>query len=346
MKAAPQIRARRVHGERTRFPSRGVTDTGSRSTLPLLLGGVKSYLRFGRPYSMAALPVDATYAYAVWMRHVQVLAALGVNGPLSDVVEIGPGNSAATGICAILSGARTYTGLDVLDHLANDQVVRLLRETEVLFASRASIPGSDQFPNLRPVPAQHGFPRAALSRLFASDERASEPPASLRQDVELIATGGRRGQRLRFHCPWSPASLAAASVDLVFSHAVLQEIPHDDTNSPLQQTFDANFTWLRPGGIASHQIDMAMYGCEPWNVHWTWSDTRWTLIRGRRENFPNREPLSTYVTLARRAGFAILAARVDEATGAPRHALQPRFAGLPDLERRARSVHLVLQRPA
>ena len=317
-----------------------------RSTLPLVLGGVKSYLRLGRRYSMAGSPVDAKYAYAVWMRHVQRLAALGVNGPLNDVVEIGPGNSAATGICAILSGARSYTGLEVLDHLAADQVVRLLRETTTLFASHASIPGVDHFPKMRPVPVSLAFPAAALSRLFGHDERATDRQELLRQDVDLIATGGRRGQLLRFHCPWSPASIAAASVDLIFSQAVLQEIPHDDTNSRLQQTFHANFSWLRPGGVASHQIDLGMYGFEPWNVHWSWSDFRWTLIRGRRENFPNREPLSTYVTLARRAGFTIVAAQVDEETGVPARELQPRFAALPELERRARCLHLVLQRPA
>ena len=323
-----------------------MSDAASPSTLPLVLGGVKSYLRLRRRYSMAALPVDATYAYAVWMRHVQLLAALGVSGPLHDVVEIGPGNSAATGICAILSGARSYTGLDVLDHLAADQVVRLLRETTTLFSSRASIPGVDQFPKMRPVPANVDFPAAALSTLFGNDGRAAALPELLRHDVELISTGGRRGQLLRFHCPWSPATLAAASVDLIFSQAVLQEIPHDDTNSRLQQTFHANFSWLRPGGVASHQIDLGMYGCEPWNVHWSWSDFRWTLIRGRRENYPNREPLSTYVALARRAGFTILAAQVDEETGVPVRELQPRFAALPEIERRARCLHLVLQRPA
>lgn len=295
---------------------------------------------------MDAVPVDAEYAYAVWMRHIQLLAALGVNGPLHDVVEIGPGNSAATGICAILSGARTYAGLDVLDHLAGDQAARLLNETELLFASRASIPGVDRYPRLRPVPVHVEFPGTALLRLFANTAQAAAVAELLRRDVERISTGGRRGQLLQFHCPWSPTSLGAASVDLIFSQAVLQEISHADTNSRLQQTFNANFSWLRPGGVASHQIDMGMYGCEPWNVHWSWSDLRWKVIRGRRENFPNREPLSTYVTLAQRAGFTILAAQVDEATGVPERQLQPRFAALPEIERRARGVHLVLQRPA
>ena len=340
------MRSSRIRVERTRFQPRAVTDAGRPSTLPLILGGVKSYLRAGRRYSMAGAHVDARYGYAVWMRHVQLLAEVGVNGPLHDVVEIGPGNSAATGLCAILSGARSYTGLDVLDHLAADQAARLLRETALLFASHASIPGVAEFPKVRPVPANVDFPAASLSRLFGYDARAAAVPNLLRADVEALATGERHGRVLRFHCPWSPATLAAASVDLIFSQAVLQEISHNDTNSRLEQTFHANFGWLRPGGVASHQIDLGMYGFEPWNVHWSWSDFRWSLICGRRENFPNREPLSTYVALAQRAGFTILAAQVDEETGISKRELQPRFAALPEIERRARCLQLVLQRPA
>jgi hypothetical protein len=305
----------------------------------LILGGIKSLLP-GRPsYRMPSSRIDARYGYAVWMRHLCALAAHGFAGPFREVVELGPGDSVATGISAVLSGAHHYVGLDVIDHVARAEAPRQLAELEAMFEQRASVPGPEEFPHLYPALDD----RARHSPAVTADPSTSTLHA-LAADVAAIARGEPGGGALRYLVPWRFDSIAAGTADLVLSQAVLQEIPHGRRHSALRDTLQATAAWLRPGAVASHQIDLGMYDAEPWNVHWSWSDATWALVRGRRENYVNREPLSTYVRTAEAVGLEVVAVDTVESEGVADAALAPRYAALPAYERRTRAAHLILRR--
>jgi hypothetical protein len=83
---------------------------------------------------------------------------------------------------------------------------------------------------------------------------------------------------------------------------------------------------------------------EPWNVHWTWSDLTWTMVRGRRSNFVNREPLSTYLSVIEACGLSLVDVVADEVAGVSDERLSPRFRSLPEPERRTRNVYLVVRK--
>jgi hypothetical protein len=308
----------------------------------LFLGGLKSFLPWRREYSMSETPVDARYGYAVWLRHVAMLEKVGVRGPFSTVVELGPGNSVATGICTILSGSTHYIGLDVIRHVAHRSGMSVFRELERLFDAREPIPGPEAYPMVRPILDDYGFPDSVPERITGGG--ASARDASLLEDLDAIAAGADGGATLRYIVPWTSHSIPPGTVDLIFSQAALQEVAHDVARSPLRDTIEATARWLKPGGVASHQVDFGFYGLEPWNVHWTWYDWTWKLLRGRRDNFVNREPLSTYVSLMKESGLSIVAIVPDELQGAPDDSLRPRFRALPEKERRSRSAHLVVQK--
>jgi hypothetical protein len=312
----------------------------------LLLGGIKSFLPARSAYTMSTAPVDARYGYSVWMRHMAMLNAAGVQGPFPHVVEMGPGNSVATGVCALLSGAATYTGLDVLDHLAVDQAVRVADDVAALFHQRAAIPGNDQYRYLQPDPPSLAFPHAALLAFSGGAPLDANRVVAVRRDIDALVRGTRAGTALRYVFPWREDMIPAGSADLIFSQACLEEILHGTQRSPLRDAFQTMFAWLRPGGVTCHQIDLGMYGLEPWNVHWSWSDITWTLVRGRRDNFVNREPLSTYTALAESVGFEILSTSVRKVHGVPEAALASRFKRLPDVDKTASGVHVILRRPA
>ena len=314
------------------------------STLRLLLTGVKSYLPSGTEYTMSTRRVDPAYGYAVWLRHCASLAKHGIRGPFPSVVELGPGNSMATGVSAILSGSSRYTGLDVLQHMAHDKNLSVLDEVAELFRSRQPIPGDAVYPNLRPLLANYEFPAEALGSQGLAATTDADRLAALRRDIEVIGRGGIGGEALRYYCPWTADSVAPESADLVITQAVLQEIPHGARRSPLRETIMAIARWLRPGGIGTHQVDMGLYGLEPWNAHWTWSDVTWTLVRGRRSNFVNREPLSTYLHLMRECGLSVVAVDALEETGVPEERLAPRFKVLDETDRRTRSALVILRK--
>jgi len=310
-----------------------------------MLGGIKSFLPARSSYSMRSSTVDTRYGYALWLRHVLAMSEQGIMGPFNSVVELGPGNSVATGVCAVLSGAHSYAGIDVLDHIARDQAQRVFQEALQLFHDKAAIPGGDEFANLCPQPSSLSFPEEALQAFAPNGNGGATHAETLREDIGSITGGKSAGKHLRYVFPWSPSSVASGSADLIFSQAVLEEIPHQAADSPLEGAFVTMREWLRPGGVASHQIDLGMYGHAPWNIHWTWSDLTWKLIRGRRDNFVNREPLSTYIALAESVGLEIVSVGITERTGVPDSALRSRFRRLSEVDKTASGAHLVLRRP-
>ena len=309
----------------------------------MLLGGIKSFIPSRTQYSMAESPVDAKYGYSVWLRHVSALAKHGLSGPYPTVAEMGPGNSAVIAACALMCGSESYVALDVLPHLARGQVRSTLASVASLFTSKAPIPVDGPYKSLHPPVTNAAFPDEALRR-FRGGTEATELPSGFERDVSDLINGGVGGNTVRWLCPWTSGDLPTGSVDLLFSQAVLQEIPHSSSGGPLREAFRVTNAFLRPGGIASHQIDLGYYGEGPWNVHWTWSDVIWTLVRGKRENFVNREPLGTYLSLAAESGFDVIAADTVNEHGANDKDLAPRFRNLPQSERRARSVHLILRK--
>ena len=75
------------------------------------------------------------------------------------VAELGPGDSLGVAIAAILSGVREYYAFDVVAYAHNDNNLRVLDECLQLFASRADIPGDEEFPKTVSTPGFVCFSR-------------------------------------------------------------------------------------------------------------------------------------------------------------------------------------------
>jgi SAM-dependent methyltransferase len=132
-----------------------------------------------------------------------------------------------------------------------------------------------------------------------------------------------------------------ASLDLIFSHAVLEHIDN------LEETYQAMFAWLKPGGYASHVIDFKAHGRSPfWNGHLAYSDWQWKLVRGKREFLLNREPMSTHFAHAKKVGFDVLLSRPDQAAnGLEVAALSSRFRNMNAVDTQTSGVLIILRKP-
>jgi hypothetical protein len=129
-------------------------------------------------------------------------------------------------------------------------------------------------------------------------------------------------------------------LELIFSQAVLEHV--DD----LDETYQAMFAWLKPGGYASHVIDFSAHHLSPfWNGHWAYSDREWQLVRGQREFLLNRKPLSAHLACAEKVGFEILSIdRLRDNGGLNTKGLSERFQALNCDDARTRGAVLVLQK--
>jgi SAM-dependent methyltransferase len=275
------------------------------------------------------------YCYAVWLRHLVTLDLYGFKIAGAQVGELGPGDSIGAGLAALLSGASQYSGLDIVPFSAKADLERIFDELAQMYSRRESIPSPDEFPRLRPTLNSYGFPNHLIdctSFIGRVEEIRSE-----------LKTGVNSGRFVRYCAPWASADqIAAGSLDLIFSQAVLEHV------DALEETYHAMFAWLRPGGHASHIIDFSAHHLAPfWNGHWAYSDWEWRLVRGCREFLLNREPLRAHLTCAKQAGFEILLLKRDYGSrGLSVDALSPRFQGLGAEDLRTRGAVLILRKPA
>jgi methyltransferase family protein len=141
-----------------------------------------------------------------------------------------------------------------------------------------------------------------------------------------IASGESRGLEITYAAPWNEGTqIAPRSVDVVLSHAVMQSVVD------LDAVYRTLYAWLRPGGYMSHQIDFTSFRTSrEWNGHWTYSETLWKVIVGKRPYLINREPHSTHVRVIHEHGFSIVCdmQRHSPESTIARSRLAPRWQGM------------------
>src|SRR5687767_97680 len=291
-------------------------------------------------YRRQTKTLSARYCYAVFMRHLVKVHAASGRVPLGHVAELGPGGSLGTGLAAMIAGAERYFAMDVGRDSQRKGNLRVFDELVELFRRRADIPGTDEFPEVKPRLGDHRFPTHILDD--AGLRAALDPGrlARVRRAIEQDAFGA--GDPIVYAAPWYDTSLVPpGSIDWIFSQAVLEHVE----DVPL--VYGTCRAWIAPGGVMSHQIDFRSHGTAPtWDGHRAYSDFTWRLVRGSRSHLINRAPLSAHLTLAREAGFELLATDVVETPPAlSRAALAPRFANLTEQDLGASGAFVVHHLP-
>jgi hypothetical protein len=274
------------------------------------------------------------YCYSVWLRHLVTLHRYGFRIVGARVGELGPGDSIGIGLAALLSGANQYLGLDIVPFSANANLETIFEEIVQLYSRRKPIPDHHEFPRVRPRLESYEFPAHLIDwNDFLS--RAENVRMELRTNLGS-------GEFVEYRAPWtSPNEIAAGSLDLIFSQAVLEHV--DD----LEETYKAMSVWLKRGGYASHVIDFTAHGLAPfWNGHWAYSEFQWRLVRGRREFLLNREPLSTHLTCIKKVGLEVVFLEQNsDGNGLNGQELSERFRRLDAYDLRTSGAVIILRKP-
>ena len=276
---------------------------------------------------------SARYCYSVWLRHLSILSAAEFCISGARIGELGPGDSIGTGLAALLSGARAYVGLDIFPFANKANLLEICEELGTMYANREPIPNQEEFPGVRPRLSSYTFP----DRLIACSDIATK----LETIKQELRNGFAVGKLLTYRVPWNSQDvIAPGSLDLIFSHAVLEHV------DALDQTYRDMAAWLKPGGYASHVIDFRAHHLSPfWNGHWAYSELQWKLVRGHREFLLNREPLSTHLECARRSGFKVLRIFRDVSDqGLPLSSLAPKFRQLSTEDSQTTGAVLILRK--
>ncbi len=284
--------------------------------------------------------VSATYCYGVWLKHLTMLRESGLESLPRVLAELGPGDSIGTGLAAILSGVDTYYALDVIRVSNPASNLTVFDELVALFKNRAPRPDKG-WPDFDEHLDARLFPSHILTEDILRKSLADHRIAAIR---EAIVSGRKSGAvSIDYMVPWSDANMIRSeSVDVIISHSVLEHV--DD----LESTYLALASWLKPGGLMSHQIDLTSHGVsEKWNGYRAYSELLWKLARGRRPFFINRQPCSTHMHYLRSNGFEILRdLHSHEEDGISRQRVSKAWAHLSDEDLNCSGLFVQARKPA
>lgn len=280
---------------------------------------------------------DAAYFYSAFLRQLVACAEAGEPPRLGAVGELGPGTALGMGLAALLAGAERYVALDVAPYASLAENEATLDALVALFRARAPIPGDDAYPNLKPRLADYAFPHSLLPGDRLDAALAPERVETLRRALR------EGGGPITYVAPWDdPAVVEPGSLDWIFSQAVLEHV------RDLPGTYRAMAAWLRPGALASHQVDLRSHGTAAvWNGHWACPDWLWAVAEGRRYYLINRVPASGHLEALAAAGLETVVARRlhGEAGGIGRGDLAARFRGMSDDDLTTSGLFLVARHP-
>ncbi len=256
--------------------------------------GISEYL----PVKSPGHTDSATYCYSVWLKHLTLLRAHGLEQLPATVAELGPGESIGVGLAALLSGADHYIGLDVVAHSNPATNERILGELVRIYADRTPRPDKG-WPDFDPYLDERLFPSHILTEDVLRRSLAPNRIDAIRQAIR----GAPAAQiSAVYRAPWSdPKIIVDDSIDVAVSHSVLEHVVD------LPGTYRALYRWLKPGGWMSHQIDLRSHGLtKRWNGFRACPEPLWKITMGRRDYMLNRHPASVHLRFIEDAGFKIV----------------------------------------
>jgi hypothetical protein len=245
---------------------------------------------------------DARYCYTVWLRHLVLAFENGYTTIPKTIAELGPGDSLGVGISALILGAEKYYALDVVRFTNEEVNLKIFDDLVKLFKARAPIPDEAEYPLVKPYLTNYGFPHHIFSEAYLEEVLDEKRLDRIRRAISLINANSKEDKMIVYAVPWHSASLIKPNtLDVVFSQAVMQHI------EDLPQTYRIFNTWLKAGGLISHQIDFkSLNALETWDKHWEYSDLEWKLLKLGKVYIINREPHSTYISLSEENNFKII----------------------------------------
>lgn len=278
---------------------------------------------------------SAEYCYGVWMKHLALLHAHGLNAIPQTIAELGPGESMGVGLCWLLSGSSRYVGLDVLAHSNVER--NLLVFDQLVERFRKRTPNSDLgWPHFSSYLDSRAFPGGILGEAALDEALQPERIEAIRRAV--VSSSPQNPITAEYKAPWfDPRVIEPSSVDLITSHSVLEHVVD------LAATYQALYQWLKPGGWMSHQIDFKCHGLSKrWNGYRTCSESMWKVTLGRRPFMINRAPASVHLRMMRDAGFRVVTAQEHvRDDGIRRDELAPRWADISEADLNCSGLYVI-----
>jgi methyltransferase family protein len=242
---------------------------------------------------------SAYYCYGVWLKHLTLLWENGMRSMPNTLAELGPGDSLGVGLAAMLCGVKRYYALDVVSHSNTEINLKIFDELVALLKSRTGRP-TKGWPDFDKYLDSNFFPSHILNDGLLKEPLSEKRIEAIRNAIQNPAhhTGEAT---IKYMVPWSDDKIIENNtVDVILSHSVLEHVVD------LEKTYQALYSWLRPKGMMSHQIDFESHGIsKEWNGYRMYSELLWKIMMGKRTFLINRQPHSVHRDIIKKNSFTI-----------------------------------------
>lgn len=225
-----------------------------------------------------------------WTLSMKYLAESGISVIAARMMEIGTGWYPVLPICFLLAGADSVVTFDIVPHLTDSGLCKLLSamEKRIPFIAEAT----DQSPE-------------TIVGRFA-------PLLRLQSRAALL-----QHRRIEYHAPADARStgLESNSIDIVYSNSVLEHVPRET----IAQLMNESYRVLKNGGVVMHNVacndHYANFDKSISHVNFLRFDEHEWRFWNNSLQYQNRLRASEFLQLAHDGGFQIAAQRTHVRPG-------------------------------
>ena len=242
---------------------------------------------------------SSRYCYSIWMRHIVMLKNNNFNCFNQIIGEIGPGDSLGVGLMGLLLGSDKYYAYDTVEFANIERNIKIFDELLFLLKNKSNIPEENEFPRIQPKLDSYNFPKNIYNDEYLQKSLSEDRIKKIRYS---ILNQNKNDSMIKYFTSNNKFNASLDNkVNFLFSQATLEHV--DD----LKLMYENFKNWISPKGIMSHSIDFKSHGYAiSWDGHWSISNLRWKLLRGKRPYLINREPLSTHLAFHHQYNFKII----------------------------------------
>ncbi|MFC2152999.1 methyltransferase domain-containing protein [Bacteroidota bacterium] len=200
---------------------------------------------------------NALFCYTLWMKIITFLQNSNCPIQFESIAEIGSGGSLGLGFCALLTGSKKYTILEIEKNFDSNKNLQLFEEILSLFKANTKVPSNKQFEQINIKTNDIEYYNRIIDQVdlgnYLSDKRIRE----IRENILF-----KSSNLIEYNFDWGKNPPINAQFDLLFSRAVMEHV-----NSP-NLVYKNIYNVLKSGGIMLHDIEFHSHGItKSWYGH-------------------------------------------------------------------------------
>jgi hypothetical protein len=275
-----------------------------RKIIKALLKGIITYLPFSKKFLRKHKEKSmhsgsfALFCYSFWLRTINLLDKNNISHSDLSIAELGSGGSFGIGMCALLTGCKSYLVLDIEDRFDLNLNLQLLDSIVQYFNSALPIPDNNEFSKINLRINDYSFPTHLIKK---AEYKNGEFINLIKNDLFKISEHKySQCQLIHYYSNWLKQQIDR-KCDLIMSRAVMEHVSNPEI------IYEKSNKLINKNGLHLHDIEFHSHNISKfWDGHLPIPNLLWEVIKGRREYYLNRWDYGHHIEYAKTVGLDLI----------------------------------------